>query len=148
MWSSGRKSTQKHFFQIGTVDARPKPVRAEVVSRGEMVLLGVLHGECFRESLPKARVQPVGVVVDGTFRGMFLFNEVANDLYNDVMGKTVKMKLRGMLRPMAAPVVVQIDLDRLVALVDAVGKDILDPRVLGIRDVWPHVKDEAAFILQ
>src|SRR6476469_6902039 len=147
MRSSGGKSTQKHFFEAGTVDARPKPVRGEIGSRGEMVLLGVLHGEGFSEGLPKARVQPVGVVVDGPFRGMFLFNEVTNDFYNDVIGQTVEMKLNGMLGPMAAPVVVQINLDRFVALVNAVGKDVLYPLILGIGDMWPHIEDEAAFVL-
>src|SRR6267378_5349405 len=56
------------------------------------------------------------------------------------------MKLYRMQRPVPAPVVIQIDLDRLKPLLDTVSEQLLNARILGKRNVRPHVEQKSRLI--
>ena len=67
-------------------------------------------------------------------------DEVLDDLDDQIGGQAVKVHLRGVLDPVALPVVVDLGVQRLVLVVDAVGEQLLQPLVLGERDVGPFVE--------
>src|SRR5215469_10183496 len=60
----------------------------------------------------------------------------------------MKMELNRMSGPVAAPVVVQINLNRLILLIDAVSKEFLDARILGEGNVRTKVKQKARFVTE
>src|SRR5215467_13783967 len=56
------------------------------------------------------------------------------------------MQLHRMLRPMAAPIIIRIQLHGFIHLVDAVGKQVLDTSVLGKGDMRTLIEDEAGVL--
>ena len=56
----------------------------------------------------------------------------------------MQVELNRVRRPVTAPVILQIDLQRLELLVDAIGEEFLDSRILGERDMWADVEQEPA----
>jgi hypothetical protein len=113
-----------------------------------VVFPGVGHGEQLGEALAEARDQPVLVVANVTLGTVLLAHEVGDDLHDQVVGELVHVQLDRMGDPVATPVVVELDLDRLVLLVDVAGEEVLDAGVLGERDVGAQIEQEALRIAE
>src|SRR5512138_3897593 len=60
----------------------------------------------------------------------------------------MQMELHRMPRPIATPVVVEVDLHCLVLLIDTVGEEVLDALILGERNVWADVEEKAAIVAE
>jgi hypothetical protein len=58
----------------------------------------------------------------------------------------MKMKLYRMLRPAAAPIIIQVDLQGLILVIHTLSKELLDARVLRIGYVWANVKEETGVV--
>ena len=71
---------------------------------------------------------------------MALLDEVGDDLENDVFRQSVQVELHRMLRPVASPVIIQVNLNRFVLLIDTIGKELLNAEILGKGDVRTDVK--------
>ena len=140
----GGQRTAQHFLEIRPVDARSKPVDREVLRIGEMVLARVLHRKALGECAAEAGEKPVLVVVDRSFRRMCSADEAGDARDHVFRRQAVQVQLNRMRRPVAAPVVVQVDLQRLVLIVDARREQLLEPRILRVRDVRSDVEDESA----
>ena len=113
-----------------------------------MVLSRVLHGKQLGEGPAEARQQPIRVVLHRPFGCLALLHEVRDDLDDDVFRQSVQVELHRMPGPVAAPVVVQVDLHGLVLLVDAVGEEVLDAGILGEGNVRADVEQEAAVVAE
>ena len=68
------------------------------------------------------------------------------DLHDHVFGQPVQMELHRVPRPVASPVVVQVDLHRLVLLIDTLGEEVLNARIFGKGNVWADVEEEPAVV--
>ena len=62
------------------------------------------------------------------------------------LGRRIQVQLNWVRDANAAPVVVEVDLDRLVFLLNVTGEQILDARVLRERDVRALIEQEALVI--
>jgi hypothetical protein len=71
-------------------------------------------------------------------------DEVGDDLDDQIIGQGIQMELNGVCDPEAAPVVIELDLDRLVLLVDIAREEVLDPLVLGERDMRTDIEHKAS----
>src|SRR6266403_1232227 len=60
----------------------------------------------------------------------------------------MKMELYGVLGPVAAPVIIQVDLQGLILLIHTFGKELLDPRILRVRYVRANVKEETGVVAE
>jgi hypothetical protein len=109
-----------------------------------VVLSGVLHWKKFRERAPETRQQPVSIVFNLPLGRVAFVYKIGEDLNDYILGQAMEMKLSRMLRPMAAPVIIEINLQSLVLLIYAIGEQLLDTRVFGVGDVRPNVEKEAA----
>ena len=74
------------------------------------------------------------------------FDKVGQDLDDDIIRQSMEMKLHGMLRPVTPPVIVQINLHRLILIVHALGEEVLNSGVLGEGDMRAQVKQEPAVV--
>src|SRR5262249_20894585 len=75
-------------------------------------------------------------------------DEVHDHLVDQIGGQTEQIHLRGMNDLMAAPVIVELVLNRFELAVDAFGKELLDALVLGKGNVRSLVEDEAVAIAE
>ena len=108
-----------------------------------MVFARILLRKELRERGAEARHQPVVVVLHRSFGFLPLLNEVGNHLDDYILRQAMQVELDRMLRPVTAPVIVQVDLDGFVELIDAIGEQLLDALILGERDVRADVEDKA-----
>ena len=109
-----RERATQHLLEARPVDARPQPIGAHVFGGGQVVLSRVLHGKQFGKCPTEARQQPVSIVFHRPFRRVALLHEIRDDLDDDVFRQPVQVELHRMLGPVTTPVVVQVDLHRLV----------------------------------
>src|SRR5262249_17227171 len=105
-----------------------------------MIFASILHGKEFGEGSSKTRQQPVSIVRHRPLRPLALVSEISNYLDDDVFRQAMKMKLYGMLGPVAAPIVIQVDLQGLILLIHAFSKELLDARVLRIGYMGTDIK--------
>ena len=73
-------------------------------------------------------------------------DEILDDFHHEVSRQAMKIHLGRMLDPMSLPVVVHLRVQHLVLVVDALGEKLLQPLVLGERDVRTFIKRVFALI--
>ena len=134
--------------KIRPVDPWPQPIRAHVLRGREMVLSRVRHRKGLGERPAKTREQPVLVVVDRPLGSVANLHEVGDHLDHQVFRQTVKVNLDWMGGPITRPIVVQIDLNALILLIDALGEKFLNARIFGKGNVRAEVEDEAAIVTE
>jgi hypothetical protein len=79
---------------------------------------------------------------------VLLLHELRDDLDDEILRQRVEMELHGMRHPHAAPVVVELDLERLVAAVDPAREQLLHARVLREGNVRPEVEQESVVVAE
>ena len=94
-----------------------------------MVLARVRHREQFGKFATVARDQPVFVVGDLALDRVLL-DEVGDDFDDQVFRQRIQVQLNRVRDANAPPVVVEVNLDRLVFLLNVTGEQILDARSL------------------
>src|SRR5580700_10965955 len=109
-----------------------------------MILSRVAHRKLFSERSTKAGEQPIRIVLHRPLGCLTLFNKIADDFDNHIFGKSVKMELDRVQGPVAFPIVIQTDLNGLILLINAVGKEILNSGILGKGNVRADVKEKSA----
>src|SRR6266581_2533389 len=94
----GERSAQ-HFLKAGPVDSWPKPIRAHILGRGQMVLPRVLHGKGFCKRPAEACVKPVRIVLHRPLWCLPVLHEIGDDLDDQIVWQSVQMELHWMQRP-------------------------------------------------
>src|SRR5579859_219965 len=145
MRSGGRYRSPQDLLQAGTVNAWAEPVRAHVIGGCCVIFPGVLHGKGLSERPAKTGKQPIFIILYWLFRLLVFLHKIVDYLHNQIFRESMKMELYRMQRPVAAPVVVQVDLDSFVFLIHAFREQVLNSRILGKRDMRADVKQKSLF---
>jgi len=144
--SRRRQRATQHLFQAWAVNARSEPIGTHILSCCQVILSRVLHRKALGERAAEARIKPVSIVLHRSLGCVVLFDEVSDDLKNEVFRQSVEVELHRMRRPIATPVVVEIDLYGLKPLIHAISEKILNARIFCERDMRPDIEEEAALV--